>query len=151
MRKGILGIVMVLGMPAAAGAWGDCRSRVAVDAGPITLSKNQVTCFDTADATSATTGMVFSPGCMLDIQFDPDATGSGTGAVAQLYRCSTPTTTSCEKMLVAVDGDGIPDDVTLDGTTIGREGQQYQTAIWWYATITAPGAGDYARLIVGCQ
>lgn len=117
-------------------------------------TSNRLLCHDTAVATASDSGILNTGQCdHLEIQFKPDITGTATGAEAQIYRCTAPVATSsyCTKMLVDTDGDGIPNDVTLDGTTIGRIGMLWQTAQYlWVDMTVAPGGSAIARTIVSC-
>lgn len=114
-----------------------------------------VICHDTVAATATDSSILSTSQCeYLTIQFDPDADGTATAATAYLYQCTTPTAsaTYCTKMLADTDFDGEPDDTTLDGTTIGRTGQKWQTAAWIYVDMQdAPGSGDIARTMVVCH
>ena len=89
----------------------------------------------------------------VNVFFDPDEDGAvATGAEVYIYRCSSPTasTNSCHKVLGDTDGDGILNDVTLDGTSM-RTGLQNVQAAWLYVAVSAaPSAGD-ARVTVECH
>jgi hypothetical protein len=137
-------------------AWNDCGipgSSADVSA-VVSPTGRRTICHDTAANTATDSSILTVSQCdHIDIQFDPDSGGTATGADAYIYRCSYPeaSTSYCTKMLVDTDGDGVPNDVTLDGSTVGRIGQQWQTAAWIYVDMnTAPGSGDYARTMVVC-
>lgn len=142
--------------PLPAMAWTGCGSTSSSnsDAASLSPNGNRVLCHDTAAATATDSGILSVTACNhIQIDFDPSYANANTGAQAQIYSCPYPTasTTTCRKLLVDVDGDGLPDDVTLDGVTSGRIGQQWQNADWIFVDMTvAPGASDIARTKVTC-
>lgn len=105
-------------------------------------------CHDTALNTATDSGLLAVWPCSY-FEVDGSAMAGGT---AYLYRCAAPSTSAsyCTKMIVDVNGDAIPDDVPLDGATIGKVGQQYQTALWvWIDWQTAPTG--YGRIAFACH
>lgn len=151
-----LALAVLLGLPSAASAaWNNCGvPGLASSVGDVVTQKSRLICHDTAAATATDSTLLDVSQCdHIDLAFDPAAASTNTGAEAQLYRCTVKSIASewCAKMLVDTDGDGIPDDVTLDGVTIGRQGQQWQTAAWVYVDMTtAPSGTDVSRLMITC-
>ena len=141
-----------------AGAFDDCKLLTATAPKYTVMNPrlNKVLCFNTATATASDSGILDVSACSsFSLFFDPSYGTANTDAEGQLYRCSTPvgtpSTVLCDKMLVDTDGDGVPNDVTLDGTT-GRDGQVNQTAAWiWLDMTAAPGAAQFARALVVCH
>jgi len=83
---------------------------------------------------------------------EPDEDGASTGVTVYPYRCTenSLSTNHCTKILNDTTGDGIPNDLPLDGTTvlrIGREDVFVKPYICF--DITANPSSDDARLIVG--
>lgn len=105
-------------------------------------------CHDTALNTATDSGILAVWRCA---NFDLDGSAMA-GGTAYIYRCTAPSTSLsyCTKMLVDTDGDGIPDDVPLDGATIGKVGQQYQTALWLWIDWQAAPTG-YGRIAGLCH
>mgnify|MGYP001501777874 CR=1 FL=1 len=147
--------LLLWALPAEAG-WNNCGTPSATTAmGDILTPKtrSRFACFDTAVASSGTSTLLDVSNCShFDVWFDPDLTGTAHVSVAQLYRCALKSIAAewCSKMLVDTNADGTPNDTTMDGYTVGRQGQQGQTAMWIYVDVTAPGAGDVARTMVTC-
>ena len=60
-----------------------------------------------------------APDCeYVTIQFDPDTASAGGAAEVYLYSCmlnAAPTVNHCGKVLTDTDGDGLPNDATLNG------------------------------------
>jgi len=97
-----------------------------------------------------------NPGCEHPvIWLDPDEDGANTGAEIQLYRCNdkgTFSTTICPaKVLADTDGDGIINDVTIDGSTLMRIGQDGARVAWLGIDITANAGSDDARIMLECH
>lgn len=156
MRSLLVIAFLCMADPNLAEAWTGCGASSSSNADAFGLSPNgtRVACHDTAADTATDSGILSVTGCNhIEISFDPSYTDTSTGAEAQIYSCTyaVASTTLCRKLLVDTDGDGIPDDVTLDGATIGRQGQQWQTADWIFVDMTvAPSGGDIARTKVSC-
>lgn len=142
--------------PAVADAWNRCTAAPGgagssleidrVDRPQSGRESVSTACHDTAEDTATDSGILATWPCAY-IDLDGSAMAGGT---AYVYRCTAPSTSYCTKMLVDTDGDGVPDDVTLDGVTIGRVGQQYQTALWlWIDWQTAPTG--FGRIAVLCH
>lgn len=81
--------------------------------------------------------------------------GGGGGSACRTSACAQVTDSNA-------DGDIAPEfqsainsvlwpDVTLDGVTIGRQGQQYQTATWIYWAPTANAGSKQCRLMIACH
>lgn len=89
----------------------------------------------------------------VNIHFDPDEDGTNTGAEVQMYRCSEGSfsTNHCHKILGDTDGDGVNNDVTLDGDTNMRVGFQQVQAAYIAVDVTANGSSDDARVTVECH
>lgn len=140
-----------LALPTASGAWNDCAAFGNPDWSAI-VNPGRTRCHDTT-ATIASDVLNVSSCDHFGVQLEPDFAGTGTGCEGYLWRCSSPSysANTCTKALVDTDGDGIPDDVTLNGSTIGRQGQQYQTATWIYWQPTANPSSHQCRLVVDCK
>ena len=153
----VLALALILAMAQTASAWNDCGTPGSARDVENVASPNgrRVICHDTAAAVATDSGLLSVAQCdHLTIHFDPDADGTATGATAYIYGCTYPSASStyCSKLLVDTDGDGIPNDVTLDGSTLGQFGQQWQSAAWiWVDMQSAPGSGDYARTMIVCH
>ena len=160
MRPRTLGAAVALWLlpnVATAGSWVDCTSGAARGGFDSVLSS---ICFEwtaTGDST------LIAPARCASIEIGPlipSTTDTSTGATAYVYRCGSGNVGSaagagqCSKMLVDTDGDGIvtaADDVTLDGVTFGRQGQQYQTATLLYVSPQAATSAKTARLMITCH
>lgn len=145
-------LVLLLALPAA--AWNNCGpfgSAADADA-TIPMKLGTTLCHDTTGTTASS--VLNASNCRsFDAMLDPDMASTGAGCEGYLWRCSAPTysANTCAKMLVDTDGDGIADDVTLDGVTIGRQGQQYQTATWIYWQPTANSGSKQCRMLIACH
>lgn len=147
------------GREACAGSWVSCADGSSAVATTF-LQPGRSLCFEWT-ATGA--------GTLIDVErcqfltvgpLVPSTTDTATGATAYVYRCGvgTPgaaaTAFGCIKMLVDFDGDGVltgSDDVTLDGVTYGRQGQQYQDARLLYVDPQAVTTSKTARLPISCH
>lgn len=156
MRGILFAVILTVAVPNLAEAWTGCGAASTSNADAAALAPNgsRVLCHDTAADTATDSGILSVTACNhIEIAFDPSYLDASTGAEAQIYSCtySTASTTLCNKLLVDTDFDGIPNDVTLDGVTIGRQGQQWQNADWIFVDMTvAPSGGDIARTKVSC-
>lgn len=158
MMRWVAGMTLaaLLGVPGVAhAAWNNCGTPgLAGTVGDIVTPKSRIICHDTATATATDSTLLDVSQCdHFDVEFDAAAASTNSGAESQLYRCTAKSIASawCSKMLVDTDGDGIADDVTLDGVTIGRKGQQWQTATWIYVDMTvAPSGSDVSRVMITC-
>lgn len=151
MRWFVMGMTLLLALPAA--AWNDCGPfGSAADATGQPFRPGSVRCHDTTGTTAS--DVLTASGCIyFDAVLDPDMASTGAGCEGYLWRCNAPTysANTCTKMLVDTDGDGIPNDVTLDGVTLGRIGQQYQTTTWLYWQPTANASSKQCRLMIACH
>lgn len=144
----------MLPLAAGAGSWVDCTSGSASSSFDAVLHS---ICFEwtaTGDSTIVSAADCHS----IEIgPLVPSTTDTTTGATAYVYRCGSGSVGAaqaagqCSKMLVDVDGDGIPDDIPLDGVTVGRIGQQWQTATLLYVSPQAATSGRTARLMITCH
>lgn len=152
----IFAALLAMLVPNLSDAWTGCGSTSTSNTDSASLSPNgsRVLCHDTVANTATDSGILSVTQCNhIQIEFDPSYADASTGAEAQIYYCpyATASTTTCAKLLVDTDGDGIPDDVTLNGSTIGRIGQQWQNADWIFVHMTvAPSGGAIARTKVTC-
>lgn len=144
----------MLPLAAGAGSWVDCTSGSASSGFDAVLHS---ICFEwtaTGDST-----IISGAGCgSIEIgPLVPSTTDTSTGATAYVYRCgngsvgSAPAAGQCSKILVDTDGDTIPNDVALDGVTIGKIGQQWQTATLLYVSPQTATSGKTARLMLTCH
>lgn len=150
MRWFVVGMTLLLALPAA--AWNDCGPfGSAADATGQPFRPGSVRCHDTT-ATVASDVLNVSACDHFDATLDPDMASTGAGCEGYLWRCtsSTYSANACRHASVDTDGDGVPDDVTLDGVTTGRQGQQYQTATWIYWAPTANAGSKQCRLMISC-
>ena len=150
----VLCLTLLWALPASA-AWNDCGTpSITAAVGDVVTPKSRIICHDTAIDTATDSTMLDVKACdHFDVTFDPSATSTAHVADMQLYRCTVNSIAAawCEKMLVDTDADGIPNDVTIDGYTVGRRGQQGQTAVWIYVDmITAPTGTTLSRTMVTC-
>ena len=156
MRRWIVCLVMLVApLSASAVGWVECND--SSSSATIVLTRFHALCFEwtaTGDSTliAAANCDTIEIGPLL-----PSMTDTTTGATAYVYRCGRGTPGSaagsgaCQKMLVDTDGDGLPDDVAMDGVTTGRKGQQYQTATLLYVSPQAATSGKTARLMITCH
>jgi len=157
LRMGLCALVGVAALPQgarAAGAWYKIGSTT-VQAR--SLIPGQAATYDSTLAMGTTNDSpsLFVAGCgHIRVDFDPSYANATTGAEAQVYYCNTPTTstTTCSKLLVDTDADGLPNNVTLTGVPdSGRIGQQWQDATWLFVHMTtAPAGSDIARTTITC-
>jgi hypothetical protein len=84
--------------------------------------------------------------------FDPDEDGPNVGALVQPYRCSerSLSTNHCTPIYNDTDGDGIPDALPLDGTTVLRIGREHVLTGFLGFDVTANPNLDDARITVEC-
>lgn len=152
MRYFILIAVLMLALPAAAAdGWSQeqdgTRNCSVLSAG---------TCYYDFSGTTDSKTLAISSKCMpVSVSLNPDEDGTNTGAEIQLYRCNdrgTFSTTICpSKILADTDGDGLLNDVTLDGNTVGRIGLSDLSTRWVGIDITANPAGDDFRITAECR
>lgn len=157
MRLRTLGAAVALWLlpnVATAGSWVDCTSGAASGGFDSVL---RAICFEWT-ATGNSTLIATARCASIEIgPLIPSTTDTATGATAYVYRCgrgdvgAAASAGQCEKMLVDTDGDGIPDDVPMDGVTIGRQGQQWQTATLLYVSPQAATSAKTARLMITCH
>lgn len=117
--------------------------------------------FDSTDTADDNSGWLAVRGQILDIEFEPDDTGSATGATVDLYSCQvadgdgdgTNDTNACALYKWDTDGDGIVDNAELDGTSdMKRALSDVQIPGYLYAVATVlPASGDEAHLQVCSQ
>lgn len=151
----VLWLVLFLALLAApAQAWNDCGAYgSAVELGYATsLTPGKALCHDTT-GTTASDMLNVSKCDHFGAYLDPDMDATGAGCEGYLWRCQTNTysANSCSKILHDVDGDGVLDDVTLDGNTVGRIGFTWETATWVYWQPTANASSKKCRLLVDCK
>lgn len=111
-----------------------------------------VVCHDTT-ATAASEVLDVAKCNHVEFDLDPDMQSTGGGCEGYLWRCrsSAFSTSTCDHMIVDTDGDGVPDDVTLDGLSSGRKGQQYQTGSWVYWQPTVNTGSKQCRMLLACH
>lgn len=140
-----------IALPTPARAWNDCGSFGNADSAAV-IRPGQYRCHDTTGTTAS--NVIATADCRyFDAVLDPDMAAATAGCEGYLWRCHAPaySANTCTKMLVDTNGDGVPDDVTLDGVTVGRIGQQYQTATWVYWQPTANAGAKQCRLMITCH
>lgn len=152
----ILAVVLALPVSAAEVAW------VVIRGGASVTSLDPGKCvrltFDDSNSSSDNSAHLASWGQTLDIEFEPDNTGTNTLATVDLYSCTrtdgdqdgTNDTHSCVPLKWDTDGDGVVDNAELDGSTdMKRSVYGIQVPGWLFVDITAvPGSGDEAELNV---
>jgi len=140
-----------LALPGAARAWNDCAAFGNADSAAV-IRPGRAACHDTT-GTTASDVLTVEACAYFDATLDPDMQSAGAGCEGYLWRCSAPTysANACSHAILDTDFDGVPNDVTLDGVTIGRQGQQYQTATWIYWQPTANAGSKQCRLMITCH
>lgn len=89
----------------------------------------------------------------VNVWLDPDEDGTSTGAEVQVYNCSEASFSAnhCVKVLSDTDGDGVVNDVTLDGSTAMRVGLSHFQASYLAIDVTANAGSDDARVTAECH
>jgi len=116
------------------------------------LSKSNSPCYYDFSATTDSWVLPTSACRDVNVWLNPDEDGTNTGAEVQIYRCEEETASAnhCHKILGDTDGDGILNDVTLNGSSM-RTGLQNVQADWIYVDVTANAGSDDARVTVECH
>ncbi len=147
----LMAALALVALPAR--AWNDCGPfGSAADATGQPFRPGSNFCHDTT-GTTASDVLKVNECRYFDATLDPDMQSAGAGCEGYLWRCnsSTYSANTCRHVSLDTDFDGVPDDVTLDGVTIGRQGQQYQTATWIYWAPTANAGSKQCRLMISCH
>ena len=148
----LMALVFVAGSAWAAG-WSRLPSGTQGDCEALRPG-SQVTCFyDFADATTDSSALAVSQCRDVNIWLDPDTTTAVAGAKVYIWNCATKTFSSntCVKILPDSDGDGLPNDVPLDGATLGLRGFQNVQASFLVVEANANAGSDTARVTVECH
>lgn len=154
-------LLAALAAASPAWAWNNCGAFDAASAGTGVGAVTGIGKVGTSAACHDTSGTTDSLLLTVDAQFvsvelDPNmaAIDSGaSGCEVQVYRCRSTTATtsdltSCTKELTDTDGDGILNDVTLDGVTTARRGIQAIQAKYLLIDVTANGSSHNCRTMV---
>jgi len=152
MKSFILSLIIVF-IAVSAQAGGKWNKQLDNAGGVCDVLKPAQTCYyDFADTTDPDTLDVSQ--CLRGITYwlEPDEDGASTGCEVQPYRCTEDSfsTNHCTKILNDTTGDGIPNDVTLDGTTVLRIGRENVTMPFFGCDVTANASSDDCRIVVGC-
>jgi hypothetical protein len=149
--RGFLIFGVALLVAGVAYAWSTSPDGAAGSCTSVSPSGPRVCHYNFSDTTDS--GIISTALCRdFNVFLNPDEDGTNTGAEVYIYRCSEPvaSTSECHKILGDTDGDGVRDDVTLNGSSM-RTGLQNVQAAWIYVDVTANGGSDDARVTIECH
>lgn len=154
--------VLILALPGL--GWAQQWDRLA-DGATVTqpvseLKKSQRAFYETASTTQSLP-IDISQCLYVSIQWNPDEDGTTTGATGYVYTCDEekiPTVTAanylannCTKRLADTDGDGVDNDLPLDGTTVHRKGLQFIQGSWLLVGTITNASSDQIRVTATCH
>ena len=152
-------MALVLAVPAAASADSLQWFTAPNGASPIgvldpNVESTRVAYFE-SDETSGNSWALDTKHCNPAIfTFNPDEDGALTGAEVNLWDLDGPsavsTTNNGRKIQPDTDGDGVPNDVTFDGTSTGRKSIQFRSSLI-LVEIATNATPDEFRVKVECK
>jgi hypothetical protein len=160
---GLVLAILFLPLQAIAYGWKHCDGTSTIPADneastDLNPSDGRGLCFIGDSSIVASPSRLDGRRCMggIDVFFDADITSSSVDALIQVYYCRNKTSasvTGCEKVLVDTTGDGVVDDVMLNGDVTAARYAIYGISpsfikIQWD---TPPTGADLAEARVVCR